>query len=84
MICNFLHYQGASEAEIDKIKRNPLEYQYFVSMFKQVVKRKVIDPKGRQTRLLKFIGGKAKELIKHCIHLPPETGYETAERLLNN
>ena len=39
---------------------------------------------GRLTRLLKFAVGEAKELIKHCIHLPPETSYETAVKLLNN
>ena len=39
---------------------------------------------GRLTRLLKFTGGETKELIKHCIHLPPETGYENAVRLPSN
>ena len=39
---------------------------------------------GRLTRLLKFTGGEAKELIKHCTHLPPETGYENAVRLPSN
>ena len=53
-------------------------------MFNQVVDIKVSDQTGRLTRLLKFAGGEVKELIKHCIHLPPETGYETAVRLLNN
>ena len=53
-------------------------------MFKQVVKKKVSDQMGRLTRLLKFAGGEAKKLIKHCIHLPPDTGYESAVRLLNN
>ena len=53
-------------------------------MFNQVVEKKVSDQVGRLARLLKFTGGEAKELKKHCIHLPPETGYETAVRLLNN
>ena len=48
------------------------------------MEKKVNDQTGRLTRLLTFTGGEAKELIKHCIHLPPETGYETAVRLLNN
>ena len=42
------------------------------------------DQTGRLTGLLKFTGGEAKELIKHCIQLPPKTGYETAVRMLNN
>ena len=53
-------------------------------MFNQVVEKKVNDQARRLTRLLTFTGSEAKELIKHCIHLPPETGYETAVRLLNN
>ena len=61
-----------------------MEYQYFVSMFNQVLEKKVSDQTGRLTRLSKVTGGEANELIKHCIHHPPETGYETAVRLLNN
>ena len=79
-----LQYQGAPEVEIDKFNGNPLEYQYFVSMFNQLVEKRVNDQTGRLTRLLKFTDGEAKELIKHCIYFPPETGYETAMRLLNN
>ena len=84
MIWKLLQYQGAPEVKIDKFNSNPFEYQYFVSMFDQVVEKKVSDQTGRLTRLLRFSGGETKELIKHCIHLPPETGYETAVRLLNN
>ena len=84
MIYKLLQYQGALEIEIDKFNGNPLEHQYFFSMFNQVVEKKVSDQTGRLTRLLKFTGGEAKELIKHYIHLPPETCYETAVRLLNN
>ena len=84
MISKLLQYLGALEVETDKFNNNPLEYQYFVSMFNPVMEEKVSDQTGRLTRLLKFTGGEEKELIKHCIHLPPETGYETTVRLLNN
>ena len=83
MICNLPQHQGAPEVEIDKFNGNPLEYQYFVSMFNQV-ERKVSDQMRRLTTLLTFTGGEVKELIKYCIHLPPETGHETTVRLLNN
>ena len=53
-------------------------------MLNQVLEKKVSDQTGRLTRLLKFTGGEAKDLIKHWIHLPPEAGYETAVRLLIN
>ena len=84
MTCKFLQYQRAPQVEIDKFNGNPLEYQYFVLIFNQVVEKKISDRTGRLTRLLKFTVGEAKELIKHCIYLPPETGYKTAVRLLHN
>ena len=58
--------------------------QHFVLMLNQLVEKKVSDQMGRLTKLLKFTGGETKKLIKHCIHLPLETGYETAVTLLNN
>ena len=84
MICKLLQYQGALEVEIDTFNSNPLECQYFVSMLNQVVEKKISDQTGRLTRRLMFTGSEAKELIKQCIRLPPETGYETDVRLLNN
>ena len=37
LICNFLQYQAAPEIEIDKFSGNQLNYQYFVSVFNDVV-----------------------------------------------
>ena len=83
MICKLLQHQGAPEVELDKFSGNPMEYQYFVTMFKSD-NVKISDQMGRLTRLIKFTDGEAKELIRHCIHLPPEAGYETAVKPLNN
>ena len=49
-------------------------------MFNQVVAKKVSDQTVRLTRLSKFAGSEAKELIKH----QPQTGNETVLRLLKN
>ena len=83
MICKLFQQQGAPEVEVDKFSGNPLEYQYFSTMFKEVVERKIKDPVGRLTRLIKFTDGEAKDLIKHCIHLTPDIGYDTAIMVLN-
>ena len=83
MICKLSQQQGAPEVELDKFSGNPLEYQYFSTMFKEVVERKIRDPVGRLAQLIKFTDGEAKDLIKHCIHLTPNTGYDTAIMLLN-
>ena len=52
-------------------------------MFEEVVARKIKDPVGSLTRLIKFTDGEAKDLIKHCIHLTPDIGYDAAITLLN-
>ena len=83
MICKLSQQQGAREVELDKFSGNPLEYQYFSTMFKEVVERKIGDPVGRLAQLIKFTDGEAKDLIKHCIHLAPEIGYHTVITLLN-
>ena len=62
---------------------NPLEYQYFFTILKEVVERKIKDPVGRLTRLINFTDGEAKDLIKHGIHLTSDIGYDTAITLLN-
>lgn len=71
MICKHFRPEGAPEVEVDKVSGDPLEYQYFSTMFREVVERKTKDTVGRLTSLIKFAGGKAKDLIKHCIHLSP-------------
>ena len=78
MICKLLQYHRIPEVETDNCSGTPLEYQYFVLIFNQVVEKKVSDQTEWLTRLLKFTGGEAKELIKHCIHQSHEPGYETA------
>ena len=49
----------------------------------EIVETKFKDPLWRLTHLIKFTDGEGKDLIKHCIHLPPEIGYDTAKTLLN-
>ena len=68
---------------MDKFKGNPLQYQYFSAMYKEVVERKIKDPVERLTNLIKFTDGEANDLIKHCIHVTPDIGYDTAITLLN-
>ena len=43
---------------------------------------KIDDPRGRLTRLIKYTVGEPKELIKHCIQLSHNRGYQTAMSLL--
>ena len=83
MISKPFQQQGAPEVEVDVFSGNPLEYNYFPTMFRDVAERKIKDPVERLTHLIKFTDGEAKDLIKHCIHLTPNIGYDTAITVLN-
>ena len=74
--------QSAPKVEIETFKGDPLEYDYFMENFKDVVENLVENPKQRLVRLLKYTEGDAKELIKHCVHEDADSCYEEALRLL--
>ena len=74
ILCQLLTQQAAPDAAIDTFDGNPLNYFYFMVLFKKAIKKKIYDPKGRLTSLIKFIRGEAKELIQPCIQLPNPNG----------
>ena len=82
ILCRLLQEQGAPEADLDIFDGNPLEYNFFIKNFEEVVEKKIADPRGRLTRLMKFTSGEAKELIKGCIHRESSDGYSFAKQLL--
>ena len=77
-----LKLQAAPKAEIDSFSGDPMEYNYFVENFRDVVENMIDDPRQRLVRLLKYTCGDAKELIKHCVHEQADTCYDTALGLL--
>ena len=84
MLCKILQQQGAPEVDIDTFSGDRLEYHYFMEVFKEVVEKRIKNPRGRFTRLIKYTTGEAKDLIKHCIQQPSAEGYENAMKLLEN
>ena len=84
MIFKLFQQQRAPKIEVDTFSGNPLEYQYLSQIFKEMVERKVKEPVGRLTRLIKFTDGEAKDMIKRWMHLTPDIGYDTAITLLKN
>ena len=82
MINKLLRQQGAPEVDIDVFIDDPTKYHYFLAVFKEVVEKKIDDVRGRLTRLIKYIDGELKEMIKHCIQQPANIGYKTARSLL--
>ena len=82
MMCELLRQQAAPELEIHIFDGNPMGFNYFMAVFKEVVEKTVTDPRGRLTRLIKLTKGEAKEIAKNCIQLPSEVGFKTAKQLL--
>ena len=72
MMCKLLSQQSAPNVDIDMFDGNPLEFNYFMSLFEEMVESKVVDPRGRLKRLISYTKGEAKELVKHCIQQPTE------------
>ena len=81
-LCNLLKMQSAPDIDMDVFTGDPLDYQYFMSLFEELIEKKVDDPLGRLARLIKYTRGEAKELIQHCIQMPLPEGYYLAKELL--
>ena len=75
MLCKLIQQQGAPEVDTDTFSGDPLEYHYFMGVFKEVVEKKIEDQRGRLTRLIKCTAAEAKDLIKHCIQQPSAEEY---------
>ena len=53
-----------------------------MTLFHEVVEKRIDDPRGRSARLLKYTSGDAKEMIKYCVQEPPTMGYQHAKKIL--
>ena len=80
VLCELL--KAAPDVEIDSFDGNPLNYFHFMALFEEAVERKIDDPKGRLTRLIKFTRGEAKELSQHSIQLPDLVSYKQTISLM--
>ena len=67
MMSKLLQQHAAPDLEIDIFDGIPMDFHYFMAVFKEVVENKVTDPRGQLTRLIKFKKGEAEEIAKNCI-----------------
>lgn len=81
-LADMLNHLQAPQVDIDTFDGNPLDYLYFMATFVEAVEKKVKEPRGCLTRLLKYLVGEPKELISSCIYLPSSTCYQEAKNLL--
>ena len=57
MMCKLSSQQSATNVDIDVLDGNSLEFNYVMSMFEEIVERKVVNPAGRRTRLINYTKG---------------------------
>ena len=63
MMCRLLKQQSAPEIEIDVFDGNPMEFHYFMAVFREVVEKRVDDEWGKLTHLIKYTKGDAKNMV---------------------
>ena len=82
MMSILLRQQAPPNVDIDIFTGDPVDYHYFIAVFDKVVEKKIDDPRGRLTRLIKYTDGQPKEMIKHCIQQSAAAGYKNARSFL--
>ncbi|XP_068735477.1 uncharacterized protein [Montipora capricornis] len=61
---------------------DPMEYEPFVRAFESIIGSKTSSSSERLYYLEHFTGGDVRELVRSCHYLPPENGYQEAQRLI--
>ena len=67
---------------IKVFKGNPLEYCDFIQSFEHLVEEKTLSPSARLYYLIQHTTGSVQDLMKSCLAMSPEQGYEEAKKLL--
>ena len=61
VLCKMMKQQSAPEIDLNVFDGNPLNFYYFVAVFIEAVKKKIEDPRGRLTQLIKYTTGDVKD-----------------------
>ena len=82
MLSKLVRKQSAPQGDMKPFEGNPLDFTYFMSMFQESVEKKIDDPRGKLTQLIKYTRGEPRELVKHFINDRADCGYKNAIALL--
>ena len=63
----FLRQQAAPDIDINVFIGNLVYCYCFFAVFRDLVEKKIDDPWGRLTKLIKYTDNQIKQMIKHCI-----------------
>ena len=62
MMSKLLRQQAAPDVDI--FNGDPVDYHYFIAVFDELIEKKIDDPWGRLTRLIKYTDSQPNEMIK--------------------
>ena len=82
MMRKLLRQYAAPDVDIDILSDHPVGYHYFRAVFEEVLEKKIDDPRGRMTRLIRYTDSEPEKIIKHCIQQPVSVDYKNARSLL--
>ena len=82
ILCKVVKHKSAPYVDFNAFGGSLLEYHYFMMLFHEIVEKRIDNPRGKLTRLIKYTKGDAKEMIKHCVQQPPAEDFRNAKALL--
>ena len=62
MLCKLMKQQSTPEIDLDVFDGNPLNFHYFMAVFRETVEKKIEDSCGRLSQLIKYITGEVKDM----------------------
>ena len=54
-----------------------------MTMLHELVEKRIDDPRGKLTRLIRYTKGDPKDMIQHCVQQLPSVGYKNAKKMLD-
>ena len=70
------------QPEVPVFSGDPIGYCEFVRAFENLVERKMSSSSTRLYYLLQYTSGSVQDLVRSCLTMPDEIGYNEARRLL--
>nr|XP_054604785.1 uncharacterized protein LOC129165520 [Nothobranchius furzeri] len=80
-----IQQQGLSalpKKEIPSFDGDPLQYQTFIRSFEHNIENRNKNPGDQLYYLEQHTSGQPRELVRSCLHMSPERGFERAKSLL--
>ena len=70
------------QPEVPVFNGDPIEYCEFIRAFENLVERKTSSQSNRLYYLLQYTNGPVQDLVRSCLTMPDEIGYDEARKLL--